>query len=98
MLNMKYHVNYKNMTAMSDQERLKYIYTCYVSFIYIQDTSYHISFFWCLGDKRDCLKELLPSLTSSLNNFLAENMEDAYMHANEVQCKIGNKCYTFELK
>jgi len=67
-------------------------------FLCIQDTSYHISFFWCLGDKRACLKEILPSLTSSLNKFLAENIEDAYVHVNEIQCKIGNKCYAFELK
>ncbi|XP_011172829.1 U6 snRNA phosphodiesterase isoform X2 [Solenopsis invicta] len=65
---------------------------------FYKDTSYHISFFWCLGDKRACLKEILPSLTSSLNKFLAENMEEAYMHVNDIQCKIGNKCYTFELK
>lgn len=65
---------------------------------FLQDTSYHISFFWCLGDKQACLKEILPSLTSNLNKFLVENMEDAYVHVNEIQCKIGNKCYTFELK
>ncbi|XP_077276994.1 U6 snRNA phosphodiesterase 1 isoform X1 [Temnothorax americanus] len=65
---------------------------------FYKDTSYHISFFWCLGDKRAYLKEILPSLTSSLNDFLVENMEDAYVHVNEIQCKIGNKCYNFELK
>ncbi|KAL6261179.1 hypothetical protein P5V15_008703 [Pogonomyrmex californicus] len=65
---------------------------------FYKDTSYHISFFWCLGDKQECLKEILPSLTCSLNKFLAENMEDAYVHVNEIQCKIGNKYYAFELK
>ncbi|XP_011881350.1 PREDICTED: U6 snRNA phosphodiesterase isoform X2 [Vollenhovia emeryi] len=65
---------------------------------FYEDTSYHISFFWCLGDERARLKKLLPSLTSNLNTFLAENMEDAYVHVNDIHCKIGNKCYTFELK
>jgi len=65
---------------------------------FYKDTSYHISFFWCLGDREACLKEILPSLTCSLNKFLADNMEDAYVHINEIQCKIGNKCYAFELK
>ncbi|KYM99256.1 UPF0406 protein C16orf57 like protein [Cyphomyrmex costatus] len=65
---------------------------------FYKDTSYHISFFWCLEDKRACLKEILPLLTSSLNKFLAENMEDAHVHVNDIQCKIGNKCYTFKLK
>ncbi|KYM86741.1 UPF0406 protein C16orf57 like protein [Atta colombica] len=65
---------------------------------FYKDTSYHISFFWCLGDKQACLKEILSPLTSSLNKFLAENMEDAYVHVNDIQCKIGNKCYIFKLK
>ncbi|XP_011686173.1 PREDICTED: U6 snRNA phosphodiesterase isoform X2 [Wasmannia auropunctata] len=65
---------------------------------FYKDSSYHISFFWCLGDQRACLKEILPSLTNSLNKFLAENMEDAYVHVSEIQCKIGNKSFSFELK
>ncbi|XP_012528429.2 U6 snRNA phosphodiesterase isoform X2 [Monomorium pharaonis] len=65
---------------------------------FYKDTSYHISFFSCLGDKRAYLKEILPSLTNSLNKFLMENMEDGYVHVNDIQCKIGNKCYSFELK
>lgn len=65
---------------------------------FYKDISYHISFFWCLGDKQMHLKKSLPSLTCSLNKFLAENVEDAYVHVKEIQCKIGNKCYSFELK
>lgn len=65
---------------------------------FYKDTSYHISFFWCLGDEQACLKKILPSLTCSLNEFLAKNVEDNYMHVNEIQCKIGNKCYAFELR
>ncbi|EFN75454.1 U6 snRNA phosphodiesterase [Harpegnathos saltator] len=66
--------------------------------LYYKDTSYHISFFWCLGDQRICLKKILPSLTHSLNVFLAENSEDNYLNVNEIQCKIGNKCYAFDLR
>ncbi|XP_032680824.1 U6 snRNA phosphodiesterase isoform X2 [Odontomachus brunneus] len=66
--------------------------------LYYEDTSYHISFFWCLGDQQTRLRKILPSLTSSLNEFLAENIEDNYRKVNEIQCKIGNKCYAFELR
>lgn len=65
---------------------------------FYKDISYHISFFWCLGDKQIYLKKILPSLTCSLNKFLAENVEDTYIHVKEIQCKIGNKCYSFGLK
>lgn len=66
--------------------------------LFYKDISYHISFFWCLGDKQMYLKKNLPSLTCSLNKFLADNVEDTYVHVKEIQCKIGNKCYSFELK
>jgi len=79
-------------------EALDDLLTEYQLPLFYEDTSYHISFFWCLGDKRACLTKILPSLTSNLNTFLAENTEDAYVYVNEIQCKIGNKCYTFELK
>ncbi|XP_020299579.1 U6 snRNA phosphodiesterase [Pseudomyrmex gracilis] len=65
---------------------------------FYKDSSYHISFFWCLGDERTCLRKVLPSVTSSLNKFLAENVEDSYVQIDEVQCKIGNKYYTFQLR
>ncbi|XP_014478153.1 PREDICTED: U6 snRNA phosphodiesterase [Dinoponera quadriceps] len=66
--------------------------------LYYKDTSYHISFFWCLGDQQMYLRKILPSLTRSLNECLAENMEDNYINVDEIQCKIGNKYYAFELR
>lgn len=66
--------------------------------LFYEDTSFHISFFWCLGDQRADLQKFLPSLTCNLNKFLAENTEDSFIYVNEIQCKIGNKCYNFELR
>ncbi|XP_012215079.1 U6 snRNA phosphodiesterase 1 isoform X2 [Linepithema humile] len=65
---------------------------------FYKDTSYHISIFWCLGDQRAHLQKFLPFLTCNLNKFLAENTEDSFIYVNEIQCKIGNKCYMFELR
>ncbi|EZA59444.1 hypothetical protein X777_00287 [Ooceraea biroi] len=62
------------------------------------DSSYHVSFFWCLGDEEAYLKELLPSLTESLSEFFAENPEDTSVCVNEICCKVGNKYRVFRLK
>lgn len=88
---------------ISSQLIHEFIYICVFIYLFIylfltQDISYHISFFWCLGDKQTYLKKILPSLTCSLNKYLAENVEDTYIHVKEIQCKIGNKCYSFGLK
>ncbi|KAH0953468.1 hypothetical protein HN011_008585 [Eciton burchellii] len=65
---------------------------------FYEDNSYHMSFFWCLGDKRAYLRKILPSLNSDLNKFLAENTEHTYVRVDEIQCKIGNKRYVFGLR
>ncbi|XP_078046485.1 U6 snRNA phosphodiesterase 1 isoform X2 [Augochlora pura] len=65
---------------------------------FYEDSSYHISFLWCLGDETAILNDLTPTLTNKLNQYLVEYAEDRYIHVNKVHLKIGNKLYAFQLK
>ncbi|XP_031828837.1 U6 snRNA phosphodiesterase 1 [Nomia melanderi] len=64
---------------------------------FYEDSSYHISFLWCLGNETAILNEFTSSLTDKLNQFLIEHTEDRYIHVNKVHLKIGNKLYAFKL-
>ncbi|KAI4498030.1 hypothetical protein M0802_006854 [Mischocyttarus mexicanus] len=63
-----------------------------------KDGSYHISIFWWVGDKEDCLNKVLPSIKSSFQQFCCLNFEDTIAFTEEIHCKIGNKLYKFPLK
>ncbi|XP_043497945.1 U6 snRNA phosphodiesterase [Polistes fuscatus] len=65
---------------------------------YYEDPSNHISIFWWVGDKENCLNKVLPSIKSSFEQFYVNNTEDNYVYVDELHCKIGNKLYTFPLK
>ncbi|XP_076379630.1 U6 snRNA phosphodiesterase 1 [Megalopta genalis] len=65
---------------------------------FYEDSSYHISFLWCLSDETAILNDLTPSLTNKLNQYLVEYAEDRYIHVKKVHLKIGNKLYAFQLK
>lgn len=65
---------------------------------FYEEASYHITFFWCLGDEELRLNRIIPSLTANFNKFLAKNMDENYVHINDLHCKIGNKLYVFKLK
>ncbi|XP_053999170.1 U6 snRNA phosphodiesterase 1 [Hylaeus anthracinus] len=65
---------------------------------FYEDTSYHISFAWCLGDEISNLNNFTSSLTVRLNQFLADHVEDRYVHVDKVHLKIANKLYAFKLK
>lgn len=65
---------------------------------FYEDSSYHISFLWCLGNETAALNNLTASLTNKLNQYLAEYTEDRHIHVNKVHLKIGNKLYAFNLK
>ncbi|KZC13816.1 PREDICTED: U6 snRNA phosphodiesterase-like [Dufourea novaeangliae] len=65
---------------------------------FYEDSSYHISFLWCLGDETASLSNLTSSLTNKLNHYLAEHIEERYIHINKVHLKVGNRLYAFKLR
>ncbi|XP_076633404.1 U6 snRNA phosphodiesterase 1 [Colletes latitarsis] len=65
---------------------------------FYEDSSYHISFAWCLGDEIARLTDLIPSLTIKLNQFLADHIEDRSINVNKIHLKISNKLYVFKLR
>lgn len=65
---------------------------------FYEDSSYHISFLWCLGDEIASLNGLTSSLTTKLNQFLVEHIEDRHIHVSKMHLRTGNKLYAFKLR
>ncbi|XP_053948065.1 U6 snRNA phosphodiesterase 1 [Anastrepha ludens] len=63
---------------------------------FYEDPSFHISFLWCLGDKVAVLNENLDTLKSAINVTLGES-EAFNLFVQEINCKSGNKEFTFKL-
>ncbi|XP_050470747.1 U6 snRNA phosphodiesterase 1 [Bombus huntii] len=65
---------------------------------FYEDSSYHVSFLWCLGNKLSVLDDQARFLTIKLNQFLIEHAEARYINVNKIYLKIGNKLYVFKLR
>ncbi|XP_014297213.2 U6 snRNA phosphodiesterase 1 [Microplitis demolitor] len=65
---------------------------------FYQEASYHISFFWMLGDREKELKPHVEKLNDSLNQVLIKDLNKNYIKVSKLHCKIGNKIYIFTLK
>lgn len=64
---------------------------------FYEDSSYHISFLWCLGDELATLNAHTYSVAAKLNQFLAEHPEERCLNVTKIHLKIGNKLYVFKL-
>ncbi|XP_046746545.1 U6 snRNA phosphodiesterase [Diprion similis] len=64
---------------------------------FYEEASFHISILWCLGDVTEKLNAWLPTLNESLNSIYAEHFLHSF-EVSKINCKIGNKMYTFPLK
>nr|XP_034175288.1 U6 snRNA phosphodiesterase [Osmia lignaria]XP_034175289.1 U6 snRNA phosphodiesterase [Osmia lignaria]XP_034175290.1 U6 snRNA phosphodiesterase [Osmia lignaria] len=65
---------------------------------FYEDSSYHISFLWCLGNEIASLNDRLYILTTKLNQLLADHEEERYINVNTIHLKIGNRLYAFKLR
>ncbi|XP_033206692.1 U6 snRNA phosphodiesterase isoform X1 [Bombus vosnesenskii] len=65
---------------------------------FYEDSSYHVSFLWCLGNELSVLDDQARFLTIKLNQFLIEHAEARYINVNKIYLKIGNKLYVFKLR
>ncbi|CAD6227730.1 GSCOCG00006185001-RA-CDS [Cotesia congregata] len=65
---------------------------------FYEEASYHISFFWMLGDREKELKSYVEELNNSLNQVLIKDLDKNYIKISKLHCKIGNKIYIFTLK
>lgn len=66
------------------------------------EASFHVSILWCLGDEQQRLLQAKDTLTQMLLEHIAHadtnGDENSFGHAvTQVECKIGNKLYTFPL-
>lgn len=73
-----------------------------ISFSFFQESSFHVSILWCLGDQREFLqsqrKSLQLLLEQCIDQSAAKDEDGAFDHlVDRVECKIGNKFYTFPL-
>ncbi|ESO89820.1 hypothetical protein LOTGIDRAFT_164857 [Lottia gigantea] len=101
----------KNRTFLSLQvsdsrNRLKeltdLVDTCFEEFHlekYYKNPSYHISIGWCLNNVIDKITNKQHTcLQETLDSFLEENEDLNYIDVDSIQCKTGNKAFTFRLK
>ncbi|XP_071872784.1 U6 snRNA phosphodiesterase 1 isoform X2 [Bombus fervidus] len=65
---------------------------------FYEDSSYHVSFSWCLGNELSVLNDQAHFLTIKLNQFLIEHAEARYINVTKIYLKIGNKLYVFKLR
>ncbi|XP_068965865.1 U6 snRNA phosphodiesterase 1 isoform X1 [Bombus flavifrons] len=65
---------------------------------FYEDSSYHVSFLWCLGNELSVLNDQAHFLTIKLNQFLIEHAEARYINVSKIYLKIGNKLYVFKLR
>ncbi|XP_043593970.1 U6 snRNA phosphodiesterase [Bombus pyrosoma] len=65
---------------------------------FYEDSSYHVSFLWCLGNELSVLDDQAHFLTIKLNQFLIEHAEARYINVTKIYLKIGNKLYVFKLR
>ncbi|XP_033213360.1 U6 snRNA phosphodiesterase isoform X2 [Belonocnema kinseyi] len=89
----------ENDEALNDlTEALNKLLNEYLLPRFYEEASHHVSFLWCLDNQEERLKVKLPSLSSSLRNFIAENPQESYVQVQELHCKVGNRLYTFNLR
>ncbi|XP_058807669.1 U6 snRNA phosphodiesterase 1 isoform X2 [Phymastichus coffea] len=65
---------------------------------FYEDASHHLSFCWFLGNQIETLETFLPIIKKSFYEFLINCPEQRFSHISKVNCKIGNKLYSWNLK
>ncbi|XP_052060691.1 U6 snRNA phosphodiesterase 1-like [Mytilus californianus] len=75
--------------------------TCFKEFklqTYYKNPSFHISLAWCVGDVISKIsKEKTEELEKIWNTTCDENPELKYFYARKVNCKTGNKVFSFDV-
>lgn len=62
-----------------------------------QESSFHVSILWCVGDRRNELQALLPQFRHLLEHSLSIDDSNLMIEVKNLFCKIGNKLYSFHL-
>ncbi|XP_011185579.2 U6 snRNA phosphodiesterase 1 [Zeugodacus cucurbitae] len=78
-------------------EKVDVVMTEYRLQRFYEKPSFHISFLWCLGDKVSVLNEYLHTLESAIKVGMDES-NALNLFIKEINCKSGNKEFTFKLK
>ncbi|GAB6019988.1 poly(U)-specific 3'-to-5' RNA exonuclease [Chamberlinius hualienensis] len=65
---------------------------------FYQESSFHLTIGWCLGNQKEQLLSLLPKLEDELLSFCEDNSEKwPFIKVEEIVCKTGNKLFCFPL-
>ncbi|KXJ78759.1 hypothetical protein RP20_CCG003025 [Aedes albopictus] len=64
---------------------------------FYQDPSFHISFLWCLGNRRKLLEDSMTSLQETFAALYEEEYCDMNVNVKQLHFKCGNKYYSFDL-
>lgn len=64
----------------------------------LQNPSFHLSIAWAVGDQKEALEKILPTLENTFQTHITSSPELAYLEVTQYVCKSGNKMFAFELK
>ncbi|KAF5294601.1 hypothetical protein FQA39_LY13360 [Lamprigera yunnana] len=65
---------------------------------FYKDHSFHMSIGWCVGDHENEINRLLPNLDTKIQEQLTCNLPNSlYTYVTQLECKCGNKLFTFNL-
>nr|XP_022901982.1 U6 snRNA phosphodiesterase [Onthophagus taurus] len=63
---------------------------------FYEEKRFHMSIAWCLGDQEENIKQILPELNDQLLSVMSDYPEDYwYIIVDRLECKIGNKYFSF---
>ncbi|XP_041376474.1 U6 snRNA phosphodiesterase-like [Gigantopelta aegis] len=65
---------------------------------YYKNPSFHVSIAWCLGDvTADVSSQTVSQMQVILQKYLEDNPDLSVLEVSQVECKTGNKVYTFKV-
>ncbi|KAF5269886.1 hypothetical protein FQR65_LT05684 [Abscondita terminalis] len=80
---------------------IEYLDDCLADFklpAFYKDPSFHMSLASCVGDYENEIKMILPCLNKTIEEIVMNNLQNSlYNYVNNLECKCGNKLFTFNL-
>lgn len=62
------------------------------------NASFHVSVLWCLGDERLKITQHLDRIKDKLDQLIVEDPDEYQINVMNLECKAGNRLYSFPLQ
>ena len=62
------------------------------------EASFHCSILWCLGNEKGAILKEMSKMQESLDAAMNEDSIDFQINVDDIQCKTGNRLFSFGLK